>query len=326
MTPRPNVPRRCRPRSAPRTPPSSRRCSSTRPPYHGLPGRSRQKAMQKCSSRRLLCRFRPRSRRRSRPGPTSTIRSGTRTAAARISPALCTLIRPPRDRRDDQSAATPPRTAPGKTRERPERRRERRIARARDRNARRCTMEARPGRCPPRNSPPTKTRRSNAAAGLVRIRRNLLGERTGTGGAESSGSSIDHRSRPRASVRTRGPVRPGQKPSNPAYTMPANPRTQNGDRQPRRSPKITRQDRPSGRSQIHARLMDAQRPRSRPRSMIIRQERHRRREVKRLPQPLGPTKEDQLEKLRDSAVAAQIKLQNARPSVIKSRRGSRSTV
>ena len=62
-----------------------------------------------------------------------------------------------------------------------------------------------------------------------------------------------------------------------------------------------------------------------PRPMIIGQKRHRRREVKRLTQPLGRSKKDELVKFRERAVAAQITLQNTSPAVINSRRENRST-
>ncbi len=196
--------------------------------------------------------------------------------------------------------------------ERPERRGERRSWRARDQTARRYMTAATPERSPRQSSP---RQRRQQQQGRRRIGENPshLSEPSyrssaGTGCPNSSSASAGLG----LLVRARGPARPTGIPATRHTPSPRSP----GSRTAIASPSVHRENPPerpaAGRSQIDARLMDAQRPRTRTGLVIIRQERHRRREVERLAQTLRSAKQDQLEEhSARTAVAAQIRLQNS---------------
>ena len=216
--------------------------------------------------------------------------------APRIRPRLCTRIRPPlrppRRPVGQHSAAE----RAGEAGQRPDRRGHRRAGQAQVE-----TLEderRQPGQEGRRHEvrPDEDAQEQAPPRGLVTIRATLSQSESSEAGRPARSSSTGSASPPASAVVRLAADRFDQAEAqeHAHRPIPTRPRTKNGDRQPYRSPRKPASTRPAGRAQVDARLVDAQRPRARPRPVIIGQERHRRREVERLAQPLGGPEEEQL--------------------------------
>ncbi len=214
---------------------STRSCSSNPPPFRDLRAGSRRTGTRRYSRHRSLCTSPPRSRPRFRTAVEVDKPVANTNGAARIRPKACTRTRPPLRRRAAQSASDSPAKRPRKTRQRPQGRSERRAVEPLAKRRETRTSAARSDKSPQRNSRRGTRRASSAAAGFRTIRPTL---------AQSDSSAQAPlvvvlrpvhpprlRSRPDAgSISTTA--------RNTAYASPARPSTQNGDRQPYRSPSL----------------------------------------------------------------------------------------